>query len=87
MQPVPPACEDRPKWVLTCAFAYSPVPVVDLVSERCPLRGGPCHWDDVCALHPTWVRASEAVRNALTMTTLAQVAAADRDLLAGQLVE
>jgi Rrf2 family protein len=58
-----------------------------LVSERCPLRGGPCHWDDVCALHPTWVKASEAVRNTLTMTTLAQVAAADRDLLAGQLVQ
>ena len=28
MQPCPPACEDRPKWVLTCAFAYLPVPVV-----------------------------------------------------------
>lgn len=57
-----------------------------LVSERCPLRGGPCHWDDACALHPTWVKASEAVRSTLTKTSLAQIARADRDLLAGRLV-
>ena len=57
-----------------------------LVSERCPLRGGPCHWDDVCALHPTWVKASEAVRSTLTKTSLAHVAGVDRDLLAGRLV-
>jgi Rrf2 family protein len=58
-----------------------------LVSQRCPLRGGPCHWDDVCALHPTWVEASEAIRATLSKTTLAQVAAVDRELVAGRLIE
>ena len=37
MQPLPPTCEDRPKGVLTCAFAYSPVPVV---SRRFPVVRG-----------------------------------------------
>jgi Rrf2 family protein len=55
-----------------------------LVSERCPLRGGPCRWDDVCALHPTWVAASEAIRRTLSRTSLASVAAVDRALAAGR---
>ena len=55
-----------------------------LVSERCPLRGGPCRWDDVCALHPTWVKASESIRATLARTTLAEVAAVDRRLAGGQ---
>ena len=54
-----------------------------LVSQRCPIRGGPCRWDDVCAVHPTWLKASDAVRAALGRTTLAQVAAVDRDLAGG----
>ncbi len=57
-----------------------------LVTERCALRGGPCHWDDVCALHPTWTKASEAIRATLGKTTLGEVAAVDRDLMAGKLV-
>ena len=55
-----------------------------LVAERCALRGGPCRWDDVCAVHPTWLRASEAVRGALAKTTLAEVVAADHELAAGE---
>ena len=51
-----------------------------LVSQRCPIRGGPCHWDDACALHPTWVKASEAIRASLASTTLAEVTAVDRQL-------
>jgi Rrf2 family iron-sulfur cluster assembly transcriptional regulator len=51
-----------------------------LVSQRCPLRGGPCRWDDVCPVHLTWVKASEAVRETLGQTSLAQVAAVDREL-------
>lgn len=51
-----------------------------LVSQRCPIRGGPCHWDDACALHPTWMKASEAIRASLATTTLAEVAAVDRQL-------
>jgi Rrf2 family protein len=54
-----------------------------LSSRRCPMRGGPCHWDNVCALHPTWVKASEAIRSTLAQATLAEVAAVDRDLSAG----
>ncbi len=57
-----------------------------LISERCPLRGGPCRWDDVCAVHPTWVRASEAIREVLSQTDLADVAAVDRHLESGGLV-
>ncbi len=51
-----------------------------LISQRCPIRGGPCRWDDACAVHPTWVKASESIRGALARTTLAQVAARDRAL-------
>src|SRR5262245_43997698 len=51
-----------------------------LVSRNCPIRGGPCRWEDVCALHPTWKAASEAVRSTLSATSLAGVASVDRDL-------
>jgi Rrf2 family protein len=57
-----------------------------LSSRRCPMRGGPCHWDDVCALHPTWVKASEAIRSTLERTSLAEVAAVDRRLASGEVV-
>ena len=64
------------------------IPVLDVIeaaegplsSRRCPMRGGPCHWDDVCALHPTWAKASEAIRSTLRETSLAEVAAEDRRL-------
>jgi len=55
-----------------------------LATERCALRGGPCHWDDVCAFHPTWSKATEAIRSTLGKTTLGQVAEVDRDLMAGK---
>lgn len=55
-----------------------------LSSERCPLRGGPCHWEDVCALHPTWVAVSEAIRATLAGVSLAEVAAVDRRLALGE---
>ena len=51
-----------------------------LVSRRCAIRGGPCRWDDVCALHPTVVRAADAIRSTLARTTLAEVATVDRSL-------
>jgi DNA-binding IscR family transcriptional regulator len=50
------------------------------------MRGGPCHWDNVCALHPTWVKASEAIRSTLQQTSLAEVAAVDRRLAQGEAV-
>jgi Rrf2 family protein len=48
-----------------------------LVSENCPMRGGPCRWSDVCAVHPTWSRVSEAVRTAMGSSTLADLARED----------
>lgn len=47
------------------------------VNERCTMRGGPCRWDDRCAVHDTWVKAAEALRRSLAHTTLAKVARAD----------
>jgi DNA-binding IscR family transcriptional regulator len=36
-----------------------------LSPRRCLIRGGPCRWDEVCAVHPTWVEASAAIRSVL----------------------
>lgn len=52
----------------------------ELISRRCAIRGGPCRWDDACALHPTVVKAAEAIRATLAATTLAEVTAVDRSL-------
>ncbi len=54
-----------------------------LAPERCTLRGGPCHWDDVCALHPAWGDATQALRGALGTVTLASVANVDEQLERG----
>lgn len=70
----------------------STIPVLEVIeaaegylsSKRCPLRGGPCHWEDVCALHPTWVEVSEAIRATLAGVSLAEVAAVDRRLARGE---
>jgi Rrf2 family protein len=58
-----------------------------LVSRRCPMRGGPCRWDDVCALHPTWLRTSEAIRSTLAQTSLEDVAKVDHQLGSGGSIE
>jgi len=49
----------------------------------CALRGGPCHWDQVCALHKVWSSAREALRGRLSSATLAEVAAEDKALSDG----
>jgi Rrf2 family transcriptional regulator, iron-sulfur cluster assembly transcription factor len=49
-----------------------------LISERCPIRDGPCRWNNVCAIHPTWAKVSEAVRSTLSRAPLSQIAGADR---------
>ncbi len=49
----------------------------------CTLRGGPCHWEDVCALHRVWSEARGALRERLQSATLADVAADDRALADG----
>lgn len=48
-----------------------------LVNGRCTMRGGPCRWEDRCAVHDTWMKAAEALRRSLARTSLGQVAAAD----------
>ena len=57
-----------------------------LRSAECALRGGPCHWDDVCALHWVWSSARDALCDELAGATLARVAADDRALASGSRV-
>lgn len=57
-----------------------------LRSAECALRGGPCHWDDVCALHWVWSSARTALCEELDRATLARVAADDRALASGRAV-
>jgi Rrf2 family transcriptional regulator, iron-sulfur cluster assembly transcription factor len=54
-----------------------------LDAGECALRGGPCHWDEVCALHRVWSSAREALRQRLQSATLADVAADDKALRDG----
>jgi Rrf2 family protein len=56
-----------------------------LRTSECALRGGPCHWDDVCALHRVWSSARGALCEQLDEATLAEVAADDRALAAGEM--
>ncbi len=55
-----------------------------LEAQECALRGGPCHWEDVCALHWVWSGAQHALIKALEAATLAQVAEDDRALEEGK---
>ncbi len=56
-----------------------------LEASECALRGGPCHWDDVCAMHWVWSSARSALSESLRAATLARVAADDRALATGAL--
>ena len=51
--------------------------------ERCILRGGPCHWEEACAVHGAWSAAVQACRDSLRQTTLADLVAADARIEAG----
>jgi Rrf2 family protein len=51
-----------------------------LGNVSCPLSGGPCRWDDACAVHPTWSEVTASVRAVLERTTLERVAREDREL-------
>jgi Rrf2 family protein len=48
--------------------------------ERCILRGGPCHWEQACAVHAAWSAAVQACRESLARTTLADLVTADAKL-------
>lgn len=55
-----------------------------LATSECALRGGPCHWDEVCALHWVWSSARKALSDSLGSATLASVAEDDRALAEGR---
>ncbi len=55
-----------------------------ITGGECALRGGPCRWDDVCALHWAWSSAREAFASALDQATIAAVAAQDAALESGK---
>ena len=46
-----------------------------LDSGECVLKGGPCHWEDVCAVHWVWSGAREALAGQLASASLARIAA------------
>jgi Rrf2 family iron-sulfur cluster assembly transcriptional regulator len=50
---------------------------------ECAMRGGPCHWQEVCAMHWVWSEARGALVARLKDASLADVSAADLALLAG----
>lgn len=54
-----------------------------LEATECALRGGPCHWEEVCALHWVWSASREAFAAQLRRATLARVAADDRAIAEG----
>jgi Rrf2 family protein len=54
-----------------------------LEDGECAMQGGPCHWDDVCALHWVWSEARSALVARLKEATLSDVSEADLALLAG----
>ena len=54
-----------------------------LRDQRCTLRGGPCHWEDMCPLHSVWDQAYSALTEVLAGRTLASLAATDRALEQG----
>lgn len=55
----------------------------DPASKVCVLRGGPCRWDDVCAVHVPWAQAQRELLDRLADTSLADVAVIDDALDAG----
>lgn len=48
---------------------------------RCTLRGGLCHWEGMCAVHPAWEEAHNALTDALARYSLASILGFDRELL------
>jgi Rrf2 family transcriptional regulator, iron-sulfur cluster assembly transcription factor len=55
----------------------------DPTSRVCVLRGGPCRWDDSCAVHVLWFEAQQAMLGKLDQATLAEVTEFDAALEAG----
>lgn len=52
----------------------------DIRARVCPLRGGPCHWHDACALHDDWSAAQDAFLDRLAATDLQMLCEKDTAL-------
>jgi Rrf2 family protein len=52
-------------------------------STVCVLRGGPCRWEDRCAVHVPWFEAQQAMLQRLDEATLAEVIEQDLALERG----
>jgi Rrf2 family protein len=50
----------------------------------CVITGGPCHWDNECAVHRFWSAAQESFRGQLRATSFADIAAVDAALAESQ---
>jgi Rrf2 family transcriptional regulator, iron-sulfur cluster assembly transcription factor len=57
----------------------------DVGATQCVLRGGPCRWEDMCAVHLPWAQAQRAMTGELDATSFADVLELDRSLAAGDL--
>lgn len=53
------------------------------VSRECVLRGGPCRWDDICAVHVPWFEAQQALIQQLDETNFREIVEIDQQLDAG----
>jgi Rrf2 family protein len=58
----------------------------EVAETPCVLRGGPCHWEDRCAVHVPWARAKQAMMDELAATSFADLVRLDRTLEANELV-
>jgi Rrf2 family protein len=58
----------------------------EVAETPCVLRGGPCHWEDRCAVHVPWARAKQAMMDELASTSFADLVRLDRTLEAIELV-
>lgn len=70
------------------ARSPSEISILDVVTavdgevngKRCVLRGGPCRWEDHCAVHEPWSRAQDALLDELASTTFDELVEEDRRL-------
>jgi Rrf2 family protein len=54
-------------------------------ATQCVLRGGPCRWEDMCAVHLPWAQAQRAMMAELDATSFADLLELDRSLAVGDL--
>jgi Rrf2 family protein len=55
----------------------------DVASTSCVLRGGPCRWEDHCAVHVPWARAQLALLASLDATSRRDLVTIDARIAAG----